>query len=125
MGYENTTPSINNNNEIQNQQHYIIHPPQLDSRMSSIPTTTIPLPTVPAASAAAAVLAASSPTTSTLASNQQGNKILAHTFHFCFMGLFHQNVLIIRVSTRTVVTCLIFSLISSILEQYPTSYFPT
>ena len=71
IGYETGTQNINSNNELNNQPQYIIHPPQLDSRLSSIPSTSIPLPTVPAASAAAAVLAASSPTTS-IASNQQG-----------------------------------------------------
>ena len=75
MGYE-TTRNMNNSNErMISQPQYIIHPSQLDSRLSSIPSTSIPLPTVPAASAAAAVLAASSPTT-TLSNNQQGkNKI--------------------------------------------------
>ena len=74
MGYE-TSHNMNNSNERMNSQpQYIIHhPSQLDSRLSSIPSTSIPLPTVPAASAAAAVLAASSPTT-TLSNNQQGKK---------------------------------------------------
>ena len=73
MGYE-TTRNMNNSNErMISQPQYIIHPSQLDSRLSSIPSTSIPLPTVPAASAAAAVLAASSPTT-TLSNNQQGKK---------------------------------------------------
>ena len=63
---------MNSSNEVINQAQYVIHPTQLDSRMSSIPSTSIPLPTVPASAAAAAVLAASSPASTSPPNNQQG-----------------------------------------------------
>ena len=73
VGYENKLTNMNSNNEVHNQAQYEVHPSQLDSRIRSIPSTSIPLPTVPASAAAAAVLAASSPVSNSPPNNQQGN----------------------------------------------------
>ena len=73
LGYDNKLQTMRNSNEVLHQAQYVIHPTQLDSRMGSIPSTSIPLPTVPASAAAAAVLAASSPVSNNTTNNQQGN----------------------------------------------------
>ena len=72
---ENCSQNVNVSSEVHSQSQYIIHQSHMDGHLSSIPSTSIPLPTVPASSAAAALLAATSPSTSNLANNQQqGNK---------------------------------------------------
>ena len=110
IGYEiNNAHNSNSSNEIHSQPQYILHPPQVNSRLGSVPSTSVPLPTAPAASAAAAVLAASSPTTSSLANNQQGRLIEIGTFHSCFL-----KILFPYLSTCS----LCFLHLSFILEQY-------